>query len=88
MKVNNKGGGTCSISDVADPISGQKDGIKDFKCQFPLGPDPNGNLLPDGTHFGVVEGSFMVNPANCADLSSLNCETRAFSARQEVTILE
>src|SRR5262249_19795771 len=34
VKVNNNGGGTCSVSDVADP-SGKKDSIKDLKCQFP-----------------------------------------------------
>src|SRR5262249_23333150 len=39
VKVNNKGGGTCSVSDVPDPISGVKDGIKDLKCQFPVSAD-------------------------------------------------
>jgi hypothetical protein len=79
VKVNNKGGGTCSISDVADPITGQKDGIKDLKCQFPTGQDLNGNLLPAGTHFGVVNGWFF---------DPLSGTNRAFTARQEVTIIE
>ena len=58
VKLNNKGGGTCSISDVADPITSLKDGIKDLKCQFPGGPMPDGTTLPLGTHFGVVNGFF------------------------------
>ena len=53
VKVNNKGGGTCSTSDVADPVTGQKDGIKDLKCQFPT------SGLPLGTHQGVVSGFFL-----------------------------
>jgi hypothetical protein len=76
VKVNNKGGGTCSISDVDDPLTGIKDGIKDLKCQFPT------SGLPTGTHFGVVSGFFKVNP------SDPNTEVRAFSARQELTILQ
>jgi hypothetical protein len=80
VKVNKQGGGTCSISDVEDPISGQKDGIKDLKCQFPVTAD-----LPTGTHFGVVSGFFTVVPS--ADPLSPDTEVRAFSARQEVTIL-
>jgi hypothetical protein len=79
VKVNNQGGGTCSISDVADPITGQKDGIKDLKCQFPVGPDLNGNPLPLGTHFGVVNGWFF---------DPLTGQNRAFTARQEVTIVD
>ncbi len=75
VKVNNQGGGTCSVSDVPDPITGQKDGVKDLKCQFPVSAD-----LPKGTHFGVVSGFFKVSPADP------NSEIRAFSARQEVTI--
>ena len=75
VKVNNQGGGTCSVSDVADPITGQKDSVKDLKCQFPVSAD-----LPKGTHFGVVSGFFKVSPADP------NSEIRAFSARQEVTI--
>ena len=81
VKVNNKGGGTCSISDVADPISGQKDGIKDLKCQFPATAE-----LPTGTHFGVVSGFFFVDPVDVS-IRSTTCAIRAFSARQEVTIL-
>jgi hypothetical protein len=72
VKVNNKGGGTCSISDVPDPLTGLKDGIKDLKCQFPT------SGLPLGTHFGVVSG-FFFDPSTG--------ENRAFSARQLVTIL-
>jgi hypothetical protein len=78
VKVNNKGGGTCSISDVADP-AGQKDGIKDLKCQFPTGPMPDGTTLPLGTHFGVVNGFFF---------DPITGENRAFTARQEVTIVD
>jgi hypothetical protein len=72
VKTNKNGQGTCSISDVADPITGLKDGVKDFKCQFPT------SGLPSGTHFGVVSGFF---------LDTLTGQTRAFDARQEVTIL-
>jgi hypothetical protein len=72
VKVNQSGAGTCSVSDVADPITGVKDGVKDLKCQFPT------SGLPKGTHFGVVSGFF---------LDSLTGQTRAFDARQEVTIL-
>jgi hypothetical protein len=72
VKVNSSGGGTCSVQDVADPITGVKDGVKDLKCQFPT------SGLPKGTHFGVVSGFF---------LDTLTGQTRAFDARQEVTIL-
>ncbi len=72
VKTNSNGSGTCSVSDVADPITGLKDGIKDLKCQFPT------SGLPTGTHFGVVSGCF-VDP--------LTGQSTAFSARQEVTIL-
>jgi len=84
VKVNNQGGGTCSISDVADPITGKKDGIKDLKCQFPITAE-----LPTGTHFGVVSGFFFEDPTHpaCVDPLNLFCVIRAFSARQEVTIL-
>ena len=78
VKVNNNGGGTCSISDVPDPITGQKDTFKDLKCQFPS-TMPNGTPLPTGTHFGVVSGFFH---------DPLTGDNRAFSARQEVTILQ
>jgi hypothetical protein len=84
VKVNNQGGGTCSISDVPDPLTGKKDAVKDLKCQFPVTAE-----LPPGTHFGVVSGFFLVNPTAPACVNPLSplCETRAFSARQEVTIL-
>ena len=72
VKVNQSGAGTCSISDVADPITGAKDGIKDLKCQFPT------SGLPKGTHFGVVSGFFV---------DSETGQTRAFAARELVTIL-
>jgi hypothetical protein len=72
VKVNTSGAGTCSASDVADPITGAKDGVKDLKCQFPS------SGLPKGTHFGVVSGFFF---------DPLTGQTRAFDARQEVTIL-
>src|SRR5262245_55627960 len=77
VKVNNSGGGTCSATDVADPISLKKDGIKDLKCQFPLGPMLDGTPLPTGTHFGVVSGFFF---------DPLTGDIRAFTARQEVNI--
>jgi len=69
--TNKNGQGTCSISDVADPLTGIKDGIKDLKCQFPT------SGLPKGTHFGVVSG-FFFDPATL--------QNREFSARQELTI--
>jgi hypothetical protein len=76
VKVNNKGGGTCSESDVEDPVTLRKDGIKDFKCQFPVG-GPTGPP-PIGTNFGIVSGFFS---------DPLTGEIRAFTARQEVTIV-
>jgi hypothetical protein len=84
VKVNNKGGGTCSVSDVPDPVTGQKDGIKDFKCQFPAGPLPDGTTLPTGTYFGIVSG-FFFDPLTDPNVAN---PIRAFTARQEVTILE
>jgi hypothetical protein len=87
VKVNSKGGGTCSISDVADPLTGQKDGIKDLKCQFPVGPLPDGTTLPTGTHFGVVSGYFF-DPRTLPDPDNPNIQIRAFTARQEVNMLE
>jgi hypothetical protein len=73
VKTNQNGQGTCSAQDLADPITGLKDGIKDLKCQFAT------SGLPSGTHFGVVSGYF-VDPLD-------NNAVKAFSARQEVTIL-
>jgi hypothetical protein len=73
VKTNQNGQGTCSAQDLADPVTGQKDGIKDLKCQFAT------SGLPTGTHFGVVSGYF-VDPLD-------NNAIKAFSARQEVTIL-
>jgi hypothetical protein len=73
VKTNQNGQGTCSAQDLADPITGQKDGIKDLKCQFTT------SGLPSGTHFGVVSG-FFVDPLD-------HNAIKAFSARQEVTIL-
>ena len=69
--TNKSGQGTCSASDVADPITNIKDTIKDLKCQFPT------SGLPKGTHFGVVSGFFF---------DPLTSQNREFSARQEVTI--
>jgi hypothetical protein len=77
VKVNNKGGGTCSVSDVPDPLTGIKDGIKDLKCQFGTGG------LPTGTHFGIVSGFFFDPLETNPDVSPI----KAFSARQEVTIV-
>jgi hypothetical protein len=73
VKTNQNGQGTCSAQDLADPVTGQKDGIKDLKCQFAT------SGLPTGTHFGVVSGYF-VDPLD-------NNAVKAFDARQEVTIL-
>ena len=73
VKTNQNGQGTCSSQNLADPDTGQDDGIKDFKCQFAT------SGLPTGTHFGVVSGYFV-------DRLDSN-EVKAFSARQEVTIL-
>ncbi len=72
VKTNNNGSGTCSVSDVEDPATGLKDGVKDLKCQFPT------TGLPAGTHWGVVSGCF---------IDPLTGQSTAFSARQEVTIL-
>ena len=71
VKVNNNGGGTCSISDVTDPAGG-KDGIKDLKCQFPT------SGIPVGTHEGVVSG-FFIAPSGTVP--------RAFRARQTFTVV-
>ena len=76
VKTNQNGQGTCSAQDLPDPLTGQKDGVKDLKCQFAT------SGLPAGTHFGVVSG-FFVDPL---DLSSGAPAVKAFSARQEVTI--
>jgi hypothetical protein len=73
VKTNKNGQGTCSAQDVSDPITGIKDGVKDMVCQFAT------SGLPIGTHFGVVSGYF-TDPLD-------NNAVKAFSARQEVTIL-
>jgi hypothetical protein len=73
VKTNQNGQGTCSAQNLADPVTGQNDQIKDLKCQFAT------SGLPIGTHFGVVSGYF-VDPLD-------NNAVKAFSARQEVTIL-
>ena len=74
VKTNQNGQGTCSAGqDFPDPVTLQIDGIVDFKCQFLT------SGLPSGTHFGVVFG-FFVDPLD-------NNAVKAFSARQEVTIL-
>ncbi len=73
VKTNKNGQGTCSAQDLADPVTGQNDQIKDLKCQFAT------SGLPTGIHFGVVSGYF-VDPLD-------NNAVKAFSARQEVTIL-
>ncbi len=80
VKINNSGGGTCSISDVADPVTGQKDAIKDLKCQFPT------SGLPLGAHHGVVSGFFtftFVDPVT----NQTVVESRAFRARQDFTVV-
>ncbi len=73
VKTNKNGQGTCSAQNLADPLTGVNDPIKDLKCQFAT------SGLPKGTHFGVVSGYF-VDPLD-------NNAVKAFSARQEVTIL-
>src|SRR5262245_30639635 len=84
VKVNNTGGGMCSAIDAADPLSllnllsPRSDGIKDLKCQFPVGLSLDLTLLPKGIHSGVVSGYFF---------DPLTGEIRAFTARQEVNIL-
>src|SRR5262249_31355907 len=75
VKVNNKGGGTCSALDVADPITGQKDGIKDNVCQFPTAG------FPSGTNNAIIDGFFLVTPGDP------NSEVRAFRAREVITIV-
>jgi len=72
VKTNSNGSGTCSISDVADPITGLKDGLKDLKCQFPT------SGFPLGTHIGIVKGFF---------LDPLTGQSTAFTARQDITIM-
>ena len=79
VKTNQNGQGTCSAQNLADPISGQNDGIKDLKCQFAT------SGLPKGTHFGVVSGYF-TDPLDIDDVTG-KPKLKAFSARQEVTIL-
>jgi len=74
VKVNNKGQGTCSTSDVADPVTGKKDGINDLKCQFST------SGLPLGTHQGVVSGFFL-------QVFPHGPELRAFRARQEFNVV-
>jgi hypothetical protein len=74
VKVNKNQGGTCSSSDVPDPITGLKDGINDLTCQFNF---PT-NGPPVGTDFGIVSGFFT---------DTLTGQVRAFSARQLITVV-
>jgi hypothetical protein len=53
VKTNQNGQGTCSSSDIADPVAGTKDGVNDLKCQFPTA------ALQPGTQWGVVSGFFL-----------------------------
>jgi hypothetical protein len=78
VKTNKNGQGTCSAQDLPDPLTGQKDGVKDLKCQFST------SGLPAGTHFGVVSGYFE-DPLDKDEND--NPKVKAFDARQEVTIL-
>ena len=73
VKVNNSGGGTCSVADVED-LAGKKDGIKDLRCQFPT------SGIPSGTHQGIVSGFFFATVGGVSEL-------RAFRARQVFTVL-
>ena len=79
VKTNQNGQGTCSAQNLADPVTGLNDSIKDLKCQFAT------SGLPTGTHFGVVSGYF-VDPLDI-DVVTGKPAVKAFSARQEVTIL-
>ncbi len=79
VKTNQNGQGTCSAQNLADPNGGLNDQIKDLKCQFAT------SGLPTGTHFGVVSGYF-VDPLDI-DVVTGKPAVKAFSARQEVTIL-
>jgi hypothetical protein len=82
VKANQKSEGTCSVSDVDDPLSLKKDGLKDLKCQFPT--SVNGLRLPSGTHWGVVSGFFFDPLETNPDVPQI----KAFSARQLVTIVD
>jgi hypothetical protein len=73
VKVNSFGQGTCSVSDIEDPVTHKKDALKDYKCQFPLIPE-----ISLGTNYGIVSGYFRDTVTN---------EVRGFTARQEVTVL-
>jgi hypothetical protein len=68
--------GTCSAQHMPDPDTLQVDGIKDAVCQAKTSDQP---LLPHGTVFVIVSGFFIDN-------STIPSQTRAFSARREVTI--
>jgi hypothetical protein len=72
LKTN--GNGTCAAQNFPDPVTGVDDGIKDLHCQVQV----TGITLPIGTIFAIVSGFFF---------DPLTGQTRAFSARQEVTIL-
>jgi hypothetical protein len=74
IPVKTPADGTCSAQHMPDPTTGQIDGIKDMVCQVKTSDQP---LLPHGTVFVIVSGFFVDNITN---------ETRAFSARREVTI--
>ena len=74
VKVNNKGGGTCSAADRPDPTTGQKDGIKDLHCQFHVA----GITLPTGTHLRR-RVRVLLRPVD-------RRRRGRFTARQEVTI--
>ena len=76
VKTNHNGKGTCAVKDVADPTTGQKDGIKDLKCQFTTGDCRLAHTSPS------CPGS-SVDPLDPEHANSI----RAFSARQEITIL-
>ncbi len=78
VKVNQSGQGTCSVSDVADPVTGQKDGFKDLRCQFPT------NALKLGTQWGVVTGIFTFTDDTTVPPTILN---RNFSARQLINVV-
>ena len=59
---------------MPDPTTGLNDGIKDMHCQVKMTHMP---LPPPGTVFAIVAGVFF---------DQWTGETRAFSARTEVTM--
>ena len=74
IPVKTPSNGTCTAQNIPDPTTGVNDGIKDMVCQVKTSDQPP---LPNGTVSVIVSGFFVDAVTN---------ETRAFTARQEVTI--